>query len=304
MTSTRLALAATLSIIAAGPVFAGTTPAQRCAAAASGALASCVQKVGARVRKCYLDTGQPCASSDPRTVEELAKLDRAVSRKCPSAATVQAAGYGALATPAALADRLKESCAGDPATLAARTFGGPQAVLLAGADATRLQCLGTAMLESVKLLRKTLATQSACIRKARRGKTCNTTQTAAEVGAVESRASALIGAACADLKATLGMDLATYVGRAAAQARCMTATANGDGGPVTLDCGPRAAVPPPPRGQWVQVVLDEATWGTRCGDGSSYAFWLKLAPAGSPPERVVVDLEGGGVCIFEADCAG
>jgi hypothetical protein len=52
------------------------------------------------------------------------------------------------------------------------------------------------------------------------------------------------------------------------------------------------------------VVLDEATWGTRCGDGSAYAFWLKLAPAGAPAERLVVDMQGGGVCIFEADCAG
>src|SRR5262249_43385881 len=38
-------------------------------------------------------------------------------------------------------------------------------------------------------------------------------------------------------------------------------------------------------------------------DGSSYAFWIKLAPNGSPPERVVIDLQGGGVCLFESDCS-
>jgi hypothetical protein len=62
-------------------------------------------------------------------------------------------------------------------------------------------------------------------------------------------------------------------------------------------------VPVPPRDTWTQVVLDEATYGTRCGDGSPYAFWLRLPPTGSPSEKVVVDMQGGGVCVFESDCA-
>src|SRR5215467_15488661 len=61
-------------------------------------------------------------------------------------------------------------------------------------------------------------------------------------------------------------------------------------------------VPVPARGEWAQVVLDEATYGTRCGDGTSYAFWIHLAPEGFPVDRVVVDMQGGGVCLFESDC--
>jgi hypothetical protein len=53
----------------------------------------------------------------------------------------------------------------------------------------------------------------------------------------------------------------------------------------------------------VQVVLNEAEWGTRCGDGSPFAFWVRLAPAGQPVENVVLQMQGGGVCIFENDCA-
>jgi hypothetical protein len=299
-----LAVASFATLAFTGAAAAGATPAQRCEAAAGSALASCVQKVGARARKCYLDTGSACSPTDERTVQALGALQTKVLRRCPDAATVQAAGYGPFATPAALVDRLRESCLGDPATVAARTFGGPHGALLVGASSTLRNCLGTAMIESVKLLKKTLALDSACIRKAHRGYTCNLVETAAEVGAAETRASAIVGAACADMKATLGMALADYIGRASAQARCMTATANADAGPLTLDCGPRAAVTAPARGVWTQVILDEAAWGTRCGDGSSYAFWVKLAPAGSPVERVVIDLEGGGVCIAEADCSG
>jgi hypothetical protein len=54
----------------------------------------------------------------------------------------------------------------------------------------------------------------------------------------------------------------------------------------------------------MRIILDEAVWGTRCGDGSSYAFWLQLAPEGAPADRVVVYMQGGGVCIGNDDCAG
>ena len=112
----------------------------------------------------------------------------------------------------------------------------------------------------------------------------------------------MIGAVCPNLKATSGLDAAMYVARAGAQARCVTAAAHGNSAPLALDCGPRAGVTVPTRDRWTKIVLDEATYGTRCGDGSPYAFWLRLPPTGSPSEKVVVDIQGGGSCIFESDC--
>ena len=50
-------------------------------------------------------------------------------------------------------------------------------------------------------------------------------------------------------------------------------------------------------------MLDPETTGTRCGDGSPYAFWIRLAPEGAPVDHVVVGMQGGGVCIFGGDCA-
>ncbi len=58
------------------------------------------------------------------------------------------------------------------------------------------------------------------------------------------------------------------------------------------------------RGQWTQIVLDSRTSGTLCGKGGPYAFWVRLAPSGANPARVVDHLAGGGVCLFQADCAG
>jgi hypothetical protein len=304
MSTARSLVVATLLTAAAALPAAGATPAGKCETAAADALATCVKKVGEQVGGCYTGTGAPCAPTDPRVGGALAKLERRVLRKCPDGATVQAAGYGAAATPAGLIARLKESCTGDPATLAARSFGGPQGALLAGATAETRTCLGAAMLEGTKLLETTLERDGKCIRKAHRGGTCDLAATAAKVAAAETKAATAIGAACPDLQSLVGIDVATFVGRAGVQARCMAATAHGDPGPLTLDCGPRDAVTVPPRGTWVQVVLDEATWGTRCGNGSPFAFWLRLAPAGSPVERVAVDLQGGGVCIFESDCSG
>ncbi len=100
----------------------------------------------------------------------------------------------------------------------------------------------------------------------------------------------------------IAIDTPAYVARAAAQSRCMTAIAHPDPSPLALDCGPRDSLEATPRGQYVQVVLDSNEFGTQCGDGSPYAFWIRLAPVGQPVENVVLQMQGGGVCIFESDC--
>ena len=265
-------------------------------------LQTCFASVSPEVRRCYLESGAACAASDAKISTALDKLRTSVLQACPDAATVEAAGYGAAMTPAGLADRVAEACQGDPATLAARTFGGPQAAILASADAQVRACLDRADDAAATAIRKTVAAQASCIAKAHRGRPCDTTRTSARIGLATAKAVVDIDARCSDLKSTLGMDTQTYVDRAAAQAGCLTAAAHADGGPLSLECGARPEVTVPARGQWVQVTLPEAIWGTRCGDGSPYSFWMRLAPAASPAEKVLVDLQGGGVCIFESDC--
>src|SRR5579875_2094831 len=117
---------------------AAVPAAARCEATA---LVACVQRVAVAERRCYLATKAPCPPGDARVAAALAKLAHRVEGRC-TTASVQAAGFGALATPAALVARLAESCAGEPATLAARTFGGPQAAVLVGATSADASCLG------------------------------------------------------------------------------------------------------------------------------------------------------------------
>lgn len=290
----------------AGSVSAAATSGQTCETGAAGALRACIKSVATQTGKCYLGTGAACAADDTKVVKALAKLEGTVLKKCPNAAAVADAGYGALASPAALVARMHEACLGEPAQLAARTFGGPLATVLAGADAATRECLETAWSEATKLQKSSVAIQASCLKKAHKGGSCDVAKTTGKVSGFEAKAAPKIQAACPDLmlKATIGLDIARYIARASAQSRCTTATAHGDTAPLSLDCGPRPSVPVPPRGTWVQVVLDEATWGTRCGKGGQYAFWLRLAPNGSPLDRVVTDMQGGGVCIDQTQCAG
>jgi hypothetical protein len=305
MRTCRLALLPALLAVCSAGVARAAAPAQRCEVAAAKAVHSCVTKVAGEVRKCYLDTGAACPAGNPKVTRVLAKLDKTVLSKCPDAAAVQAAGYGALLTPAALAARLRETCTGEPATLAARTFGGPHAALLASADAQTRDCLGVAYKEADKFLKSAFSQHAACIKKAHAGKSCDVAKTAAKVGAAETKLLAKLEDACPAplLKDVTGLDGAAFASRARDQLGCMTATGHGDTGPLAIECGPRSSVPVPPRGTWVQVVLPLVPGGPRCGKGAPYAFWLRLAPAGASLERVITDMAGGGVCLGAADCA-
>jgi Pectinacetylesterase len=287
-----------LALLAAVPSANGATPAQKCEATAASALATCFGKVGERVRRCYSDTGAPCPDPDATITKAIAKLAGSVLKKCGDTAVVQAAGFGAVTTGADLLARLADSCRGEPASLAARTFGGPQGVVLANPDARA--CVLAAMKESLKQMRSQLRVYAGCVRKIHKGGTCDNVKTLAKIAHLQAKAVAHVSAVCADLTATLGMTVDDYATRGAKQAECMASTGTGADA-LGLACAPIGPVPA--LGTWTQVTLDEATWGTRCGDGSPYAFWVQLATNPALLEHVVIDLEGGGVCLLEADCA-
>jgi hypothetical protein len=139
----------------------------------------------------------------------------------------------------------------------------------------------------------------------RRGRVCDPTVTAAKVSEHSAASVAAITAQCGSTLAGLvALDPPAFAARAVGQANCLAATSLANSGPLDLGCGPRLAVPVPARGTSTQIILAESEWGTRCGDGSPYAFQLYLPPAGEPVENIVVYLQGGGVCLLEADCAG
>jgi hypothetical protein len=229
---------------------------------------------GRRARPALLPEGRcrlPRAGRDDRRRPREARDEG--REEVSSPAVVQAAGFGAVATPADLVARLEESCRGEPASLAARTFGGPHAALLATGDASTVGCLAIAATEALKQARTQLKRYTSCIRTIHKGGVCDEAETLAKVADAQAKATTKISAACADLHATLGMTVADYAARAAAQAECMASTATGADA-LGLACAP--LTPVPALGTWTQVTLDGRPGGraavtarrTRSGCGS------------------------------------
>lgn len=291
-------------VMMATTAIAAMTPGQACQKSASDSLRSCVKSVGRLQQECYQTTGSVCDPGDPDLAAALAKISDKVLAKCIDQATVESAGYGTLLTPAALVTRLANACTTAIASLAARCYGGPNAVVRVAASEEDQSCLDSAWRYGQSLIAFELRQQSGCIRKAGSGRTCDTARLASKLAARESSTADRITSRCPTLLASLvAVSPTVFARRAAADARCLVATAHGATSPLSLDCGPRAAVPVPARGVITQVVLPSAVWGSRCGDGSDYAFSIRLAPEGSPVENVVVHMQGGGFCGDGPSCA-
>jgi len=300
--SRLIALATILMPAVAG---AALTPARLCEKAAADSLRACVSQVGRLAQQCYRKTGSACATSDPKLVKQIDRVADRVLAKCTDQATVQAAGYGPVLTPAGLAERLQNACTSAVASLAARSYGGPHAIVRDNAFPSDQKCLDGAWKDGLSLINYGLQQQSKCILDVKNGKTCDTASLASKLSVRQASTASKIARKCPTALADLvAVDPTVFVTRGAAQARCLVASAHGDPAPLTLDCGPRASVPVPARSTNTQVVLPQAVWGSRCGNGSDYAFNLRLAPPGQPVERIVVHMQGGGVCIGGPDCAG
>jgi hypothetical protein len=306
MRTTGIALAALLALTAVD-AHAGPHAALRCEQAAGASLISCVKSVAKLQSGCYAATGAACAADDAQVARVVDEVAQKMQKRCPDDATVQAAGYGPSMTVAGLVQRLQSECRAETSSLASRTFGGPQGAALAAADDAGKACLTQLLTEGRALLTRQAKLESRCVDRQRRHGSCDAVQTDAKLAALAAQEETKIARACGTpdpLASLIAIDTPTYLARAAAQSRCMTAMAHPDPAPLALDCGPRDSLVATPRGQYVQVVLDGNEYGTRCGDGSPYAFWIRLPPAGQPVENVVLQMQGGGVCIFESDCDG
>ena len=301
-TATRLALLLTLLLPLTAA--AATTPGKVCGKSTTDNLRSCIKKVGKLHQACYQTTGSACAPTDPKLVDTLAGIAAKLQGKCPDQATVQAAGFGPVLTPAALVDRIEVACTGFVASLAARSYGGPTAGVRTAASEDDRKCLDGAWRSGQSLVDYELRQQSVCIQRVAAGKTCDTVKLASKLQARDDSTLTKIFKRCpTPLENLVAVNAAVFTARAAAHARCLVASAHGETAPLTLDCGPRAAAPVPTRGTEVKVILPAALWGSRCGDGSDYAFSIKLAPVGAAFELVVVHMQGGGFCGDGPSCA-
>lgn len=277
--------------------------ANACIVGAARGARDCVRMLNDATRRCYLEDGAACSDTNPDAAAALAAVEDAVGMGCADSTAISDAGFGRLFTPATLTARIQNVCVAEVAALAARAFGGPHGAVIAAANEDTRACLGAAHEAASAAMDAAIGERDACLADESTGVGCDSDAANAAIEQIGSTALAAVDAACEDLSAAVAVKNGTFVDRALAQTECLAAAAHGETSPFVLGCGPRDAVEALPRGEYVQVVLDEATWGTRCGDGSPFAFWVRLAPEGAPVENVVVGMEGGGVCVFEEDCA-
>jgi hypothetical protein len=274
-----------------GTAGGGGTP-SACATAASEGVRACVAAVKDAWDTCYQDDDAPCTSDNANVAAALAALETTLTDGC-------ADGDFLGLTTDDLVGRLQNSCASEANSLAWRAFGGPQGAVWATADASQQACLIEAHDQAATVVEGSLSAITECLN----GSECDAEAVASQRQTLAETAVANITGACeGGLDALIAVTPETFVARAAHQVDCITATAHSDTAPLTLGCGPTNVDFEPTRGEWVQIVVDGDKWGTLCGDGSPYAFQVRLAPEDGELDKLVVGLQGGGVCAFEADC--
>ena len=269
----------------------GAEPAASCAVAAADATQTCLSEVNAAWNACYQDSGTACAADDPAIIAALGGLESTVTASCTDGELLSL-------DVSALVGRLQTSCSSEATSLASRSYGGPQGAVWADSDAGDQACVQAAQESASNLIDAVVAGANDCLA----SESCVDDTFQADVAALAASATQDIGEACGALQNLIALTPEQYVDRAVHQSDCVIATAHQDTAPLMLSCGPQRAGDTPVRGEYVQIVLDGEEWGTICGDGSPFAFQLRLAPEGQPLDRVLIGMQGGGVCVFEADC--
>lgn len=263
-----------------------------CATEAPQMLVECVAGVNSAWQSCLRDDGAPCANDDADITAALDTLEQNIRGACSD-------GDFAGLNLDSVVGRWRYACKSEADSLAWRAFGGPQGAAWERVQQNGRNCLLDLHAAAASLMEDRLASLSACLDDA----ACDPADDVAD-GQRLTLAFAQLAPACdaVPLDRIIAINAPTFLDRTIQQVGCLAAISH-ENPRFPLSCGPSNAVAEPARGEYTRIVLDSDTWGTRCGDGSPYAFDIRLAPAGAPLDRVVIGLQGGGVCFFSADCS-
>ncbi|MEM6290518.1 MAG: pectin acetylesterase-family hydrolase [Myxococcota bacterium] len=262
-----------------------------CGGSIANALLECLEDYAIEQRECY-EAGAPCSDDNDVYVDARDAIRAEVSAACDEGE------FRGLSVDAVVG-RIQAVCDAESSSLAWRSFGGPQASVLQAASEDELPCIDAAYRSGALFMQDLLAPLYQCLLTDQ----CDTDDAQVERDALESLAIDEIAGACDDLSALIAVTPETFIERTSHQVDCILAATMDDPTAIDLDCGPSNVDFDADRGEWTQVVVDGDTWGTLCGDGTEYAFWIRPAPEGEPLDRVLIALQGGGVCLFEEDCA-
>jgi hypothetical protein len=290
--SLALAVAGCSSDSSSGTGGTGGGGPQSCAEAASDGVRTCIGSVSAAWAACYADGNAPCATDDADIAAALSALQSSIEGNCSD-------GEFLSLSVDAVVGRLQSSCKSEADAIAWRTYGGPQGAVYPSASGGDKSCLRTAHAAVSTMVDGALTVIGDCLT----GDACDADAVDSERQTLVEAAVTAVDEACgAELAALIAVSPEQYVDRAVHQIDCITATSHADTSPLTPGCGPSNTDFEMTRGEWVRIRVDGDKWGTMCGDGSGYSFWVKFAPEGEPLDRVLVGLQGGGVCLLETDC--
>jgi hypothetical protein len=272
----------------------GGSALKSCAEAASVGVRDCIGLVNDAWATCYADDNAPCAPDDANISAALSGLQTDLEASCSD-------GEFLSLSVDALVGRLQNSCRSEADSIAWRTYGGPQGAVYPSASSGEKSCLRSAHQTASAMVDGALSTIGDCLA----ADACDAASVDAELQTLADMAVAEVEGACGStsLEEVIAVNPEIYIDRAMQQVDCITATSYATTSPLTLGCGPTNSDFEATRGEWQRIVVDGEKWGTMCGDGSAYSFWVKLAPEGEPLDRVVVGLQGGGVCVLEPQCA-
>ncbi len=262
-----------------------------CVESAAQALNACLNDLSNAIAACYDNGDAHCAEDDASVLAAADALASTVTASCSDGEFIGMSVDDTLG-------RLQASCTAQADSVAWRTYGGPQGAVWPTVDDTGKDCLQSAHASAAAFMDASLTAINECLA----DDACDPGAVATARQAAHDTAVADVAAACPTLSDLIAVEPEIYIGNAADQVDCIAATTHADTGPLTFTCGPGYAEASPARGEWLQVVLDSDKWGSMCGDGTDYAFHIRLAPEGEPVDNVIVGLQGGGVCIFENDC--
>ena len=262
-----------------------------CGNIAPDALQLCLGAVSEAIGACYANTDAHCDNSDADVLQAHSDLEERILGSC---ADGDFLGLSA----SAASERFQVACQAQADSIAWRTYGGPQGAVWSDADDDEKSCLQSAHTSINAFVDASLDAINACLAEPN----CDAQALQDNQAAAAAATASDIAAACPALDELIAVDPDIYVQYAEDQIDCTAATAHPDPTPLSPLCGPSNAEASPERGEWELVVLDHEKWGSMCGDGTDYAFHIRLAPEGEPLDRVIVGLQGGGVCIFEEDC--
>ena len=265
---------------------------QTCTSSASTALQECVLSYSSRLQECVTQNGELCGATDPTLQSILSAFESMVEEDCSEDNPY---------TPITLENSIKRmstTCESHARAAAWRVFGGPQTDLWEQGDSQTQSCLVQFHEIEQQYIETSLQTINDCLID-----DCTPESLTESRKSIRQQYNQEFLRECSPIEDTIGINASYLLKNLDTQIDCLTSTSHPDVGEHSLSCGPSNAEFQVKRGEWQQIIVDSDKWGTLCGDGTDFAFHVRFAPEGYDLDNVLIGLQGGGVCVFEEDCA-